>query len=127
MSHEESREPNEADKADVANRLSVAHELETSEKQSLIPNGFRDEPVTGIALLASIMQATFFTDLFCYHADARFGHPTRQERVSALQGAHPKFYLWCRNADFIARAILMLAVTGVASTAAVGVAIRLFY
>ena len=77
--------------------------------------------------LASLIKATIFTDLFVYHADIRFIHISAQERVDALITVHPKFYKFCRNADFVARAILVTITVSLAALAAWGTIFKLFF
>jgi hypothetical protein len=88
--------------------------------------GFEDQ-VPGIKFLASLMKATIFTDLFVYHADLKFVHATRQERVDALSQIQPKFYKLCRNSDFVLRAVLVTGTAWIAASAAWGTVQRLFF
>jgi hypothetical protein len=117
--------PNAADIAEVRDAFERSTELEQSATE--LPGIGKDEHVPGLKLLTGIMKATFFTDLFCYHADMRFLHPTGQERVQALQTLHPRFYLWCRNLDVIARAGIMIIIVGLAAAIGLGTILRLLY
>lgn len=118
------REPDAAEVADVRATISSSVEMEQAEP---LPGINKNEPVPGIRLLTGIMKATIFTDLFCYHADVRFLHPTQQERVQALCKAHPRFYLWCRNADMVARACLMGVIVLLATGIGAGTIYRLLW
>lgn len=118
--------PDAQDELDIREALKTGRELEQSEDQPA-PKVREDEPVPGLKFLTGIMKATFFTDLFCYHADIRYAHPTRSERVSAHMGANPVFYKWCRNADLVSRICLMAVVVGVAGSFAWGTVQRLLY
>jgi hypothetical protein len=89
--------------------------------------GSFEDQVPGIKFLASLMKATIFTDLFVYHADLRFVHPTLQERVDALSELQPKFYKLCRDSDFVLRAVLVAATALIAASAAWGTVQRLFF
>lgn len=99
--------------------------MEVSEDDGPQPSAKPEEDVPGLKFLLGILKATFFTDLFCYHADISFAHPTRPERVNALRAQHPKFYKWCRNTDFVARIALMMVVTGLATAVAIGTVAKL--
>lgn len=118
-------EPTPADAQSVRDALSAGREMETSEEEGPGSSAKRDEDVPGLKFLLGIMKATFFTDLFCYHADINFAHPTRAERVNAMRGQHPKFYKWCRNTDFVARIVLMGVVTTLATVIASGAVAKL--
>lgn len=91
------------------------------------PRPTYEDQVPGVKFLASLLKATIFTDLFVYHADLRFAHPTKQERVDALHEAHPVFYKLCRNSDYVVRIALVAITVGLAGTAAWGTIHRLFY
>lgn len=106
-------------------------EMEASEPdasaQAPPPRPTYEDQVPGVRFLASLLKATIFTDLFVYHADLRFAHPTKQERVDALHEAHPVFYKLCRNSDYVMRIALVAITVGLAGTAAWGTIHRLFY
>lgn len=118
-------EPNSGDLEEVRSALNSATELENSEPNSR--QSSNEEPVPGLKLLTGIMKATFFTDLFVYHAHAQFLHPTPQERVRALRETHETFYKWCRNSDMVARAVIMGVVVGLTTMFGVGTIMRLFF
>jgi hypothetical protein len=103
-----------------------SREVEHSEDEPK-PGPSLEENVPGIKFLASLMKATIFTDLFVYHADLRYEHATRAQRISALIEHHPRFYNWCRKADFGMRGGLVVVSVLLVGTAAWGTIIRLFF
>lgn len=114
------------DELEIREVMRASHELERSEVETQANGVGKDESVVGLKFLTSIMKATIFTDLFCYHADIRFAHPSQQERIAAMQAVHPRYYAIARNCDFIARGLLMIVITSVVATAAVGTVVKLF-
>lgn len=113
--------------AEFEKAIKQGRELETSEDLPPDQRNKLEDQVPGIKFLASLIKATIFTDLFVYHADVRFVHPTSQERVDALISAHPVFYKVCRNADLVARAVLMTITVSLAALAAWGTIYKLFF
>lgn len=106
--------------------MATSEELEQSEDASQTSGNARDDNIPGVRFLTSFMKATLFSDLFCHHADMSFDYPTRQQRVLAMKNAHPRFYIWCRNTDFVTRIVLMAFVTTVVGAVAVGSIWKLF-
>jgi hypothetical protein len=120
--------PSKEDVEQVLAAQKRGEEMEESESDE--PTGYKssDVPeVPGLKVLTSLMKASFFTDFFVYHARIQYLHPSLQERVRAHIEMRPRFYRWCRNADYIARAVLMIVVIGTLTAVAWGFVYRTFF
>jgi hypothetical protein len=121
-------QPSDGDRDQVLRAQSGAKELEASEGSDPLKGGSVATPeVPGLRLLSGMMQATIFTDYFCYHAHLLHLHPTSQERVEAHKEAHPHFYTFCRNLDLVARVALFGIVTVALCAVACGFIWRTFF
>ena len=119
------RDPDSRDQEYIRRTLATSEELEQSEDARPAAEQ-RDDNIPGVRFLTSFMKATLFSDLFCHHADMSFDYPTRQQRVLAMKKAHPHFYVWCRNTDYVTRIVLMAFVAGAVGAVAIGSIWKLF-
>lgn len=83
--------------------------------------------VAGLGVIHGLVNATFFYDLFCYHAHRRFRHGYPENRVAAMIDKHPRFYKLCRYSDYIYRALAATALLGGVGAIAVGSIVKVFF
>lgn len=120
--------PSRKDEAEFREVIERANEVEVAKDDSTAAlGGDFDGQVPGVKFLASFLKATIFTDLFSYHADLTYAHPTRPERIQALKRDAPVFHKFCRNADFAVRAGMIVITVLVVGGAALGAVVQVFW
>jgi hypothetical protein len=105
-------QPTQNDKRVFRQKQNDATELERSNSATTPESISADSGIPGLGSVRGLLQATFFMDLFCHHADRRYKHLSRQARVVSLIGEAPKFYAFCLIADVtfrVATALVLLA------------------
>jgi hypothetical protein len=114
-------------KADGFAQQNVDADAATQAQQAQTAKAIEQSGVAGLGILPGLVKATFFHDLFCHQANARFDHREAEDRVSAMIAAHPGYYRLCKYSDYTYRLFASVLLLGGVATIAGASIFKVFF